>query len=120
MGHEKNIRHLKGESLASFLQTSPFGRGNHTIQVTHQTNGSGELSLRDNTVIAAKCGRLYGNAAIMIMAGWEDVHLSESPTVEDVRKNVTLKSENLPDLLTKNGVVEQFSTKQEAVFRENT
>lgn len=118
MGQESNIQRLKGEKLASFLQSSPFDRGVHAIQISHRENGRGELFLRDNIITAAKCGRLYGNGAVMVMAGWCDVTLTEVPAPEDVRKNVTLKTENLEDLLAQYGTVKPFSVREDAAYKD--
>lgn len=116
MRTDKNIRHLKGETLASFLQSSPFERGRITIQVSCKY-GRGELSLRDNSIVAASCGRLFGNGALMFMAGWNDVELTEQSCDEAVRKNVTLKTDQLQNIQKKHGTVNQFSTESDKLFK---
>lgn len=116
MGKERIIRQLKGETLANLLQSLSFDQGKRSVYVSCK-RGTGEFFLRDNAIVAAKCGRLCGNGALMVMAGWSDLELTEQGYEEAIKKNVTLKTEQIQSLLKQYGVVEQFSDKEDNLFK---
>ncbi len=118
MFREKSNSTTSGGSVESFIRSLDFSPGKKGFRVENKQRGNGVFILRDNVLIAASCGRLKGNAAIVALAGWEDATISPIKLTRDVRKNITLDIDTISELIRSYGGIEKFGEEEDLLLEE--
>lgn len=85
---------LKNQTVIEYLLCHESDNEERTVLVKCE-NQDGHLQFQNSQLSHAKCGRLQGNGAAMIIAGWKNCQLQEvaEPTLQ--KKNVSLSLQEI-------------------------
>ncbi len=75
--------------VLDYLQTAASASDVWSLEVI-QGDRSGILHLRGQDIIAAQCGPLHGNGALMTIAGWKNPQIRRVAEKPEVRRNTSL------------------------------
>ncbi len=87
-GITQSNRDVQGGVL-DYLQTAAPDSDNWSIEVI-KGDRSGILHLRKQDIIAAQCGPLHGNGALLTIAGWKDPQIRQVIGKPEVKRNTSL------------------------------
>lgn len=111
----------EARSLLDYLQTDKPASDNWSIEVV-KNGRSGLLHLVGQDVIAAQCGPLVGNGALLTLAGWQNLKVRRIAEKEGIRKNVSLSMADVQAELSRhpqpkeNGSIDEIAFLKQAII----
>lgn len=94
---------LRNQIVIEYLLSSHIEEDERVVVVQHGDQ-NGILQFRNKELYYAKCGRLQGNGAAMVIAGWKDADVEDSKDCSLQKKNVHLSLVDIEKLTKSHGL----------------